>query len=284
MKINAILLKALFVLMTSQSFTLFCQSTSCIFSVKNVKAFFHNKTITNGISSFTPRKGYLVQGDRITISCKEKSAAWVYASYTNSNGAISNGYLKRSDLEEVNVVMKSKRQLLESLSGERKLKSISGSSGANGLFDYEIKNNKWVARGSALENGMRQAYPISISSDELSLLNSMKITVKQDLSITFTAGGKSYISIPFIENGLYYKIKSRDEGSDWPVPSQLRPSTTFLDGTLYLYAVDGVTEDNLDFAVNYFGGEESTLLLSYDPMNNLFSLTVSGFNSVTYYF
>jgi hypothetical protein len=109
--------------------TVFSQSSQCILNVKNDRAYFHDRNNINGKLSFTPRKAFLVLGDQVAINCQDKNENWIYVSYQNTKGTITRGFIKKTDLENVQSNNLSKKEILSTLVGEHYLESISGFAG-----------------------------------------------------------------------------------------------------------------------------------------------------------
>lgn len=239
--------------------TAYSQTTQCILNVKNDRAFFHDRTALNGKVSFTQRKAFLVLGDQVAINCQDKNENWIYISYKNSKGTITRGYIKKADLENVQSNNLSTKEILSKLVGEHYLESISGFAGANALYDYEKKNGKWTASGSSINAGTREGYKITISAQDLSRLNTMKLVLNQDLSLQLYVGNKLIITAPFSDNDV--------------------------DNKAIILLERQLKESELGFTVgDYIDEEENTILLTYDIEKRVFSLFVSGFSKADYTF
>ena len=235
------------------------QTSQCIFNVKNDRAYFHDRTALNGKVSFTQRKAFLVFGDQVAINCQDKNENWIYISYKNSKGTITRGYIKKADLENVQSNNLSTKEILSKLVGEHYLESISGFAGASALFDYLKKNGKWTASGSSNNGGMREAYKITISAQDLSRLNTMKLVLNPDFSAQLYVGNKLIITAPFTDNNV-------DNKAIVLLERQLK-------------------ETELGFTVGEFiDEEENTVLLTYDIEKRVFSLFISGFSKADYIF
>jgi len=235
------------------------QTSQCILNVKNDRAYFHDRNNINGKLSFTPRKAFLVLGDQVALDCQDKNENWIYISYKNSKGTITRGYLKKADLEKVQSNNLSTKEILSKLVGERYLESISGFAGANALYDYEKKNGKWTASGSSINAGTREGYKITISAQDLSRLNTMKLVLNPDLSLQLYVGNKLIITAPFTDNDV-------DDKTIVLLERQLK-------------------ETELGFTVgDYIDEEDNTILLTYDIEKRVFSLFVSGFSKADYIF
>jgi hypothetical protein len=239
--------------------TAFSQTSQCILNVKNDRAYFHDRTTLNGKVSYTQRKAFLVMGDQVTINCQDKNENWIYISYKNSKGTITRGYIKKADLENAQTNNLSTKEILSKLVGEHYLESISGFAGANALYDYEKKNGKWTASGSSINAGTREGYKITISAQDLSRLNTMKLVLNQDLSLQLYVGNKLIITAPFSDNDV--------------------------DNKAIILLERQLKESELGFTVgDYIDEEENTILLTYDIEKRVFSLFVSGFSKADYTF
>ncbi len=235
------------------------QTSQCILNVKNDRAYFHDRTALNGKVSFTQRKAFLVLGDQVAINCQDKNENWIYVSYKNSKGTITRGYIKKANLENAQTNNLSTKEILSTLVGEHYLESISGFAGANALYDYEKKNGKWTASGSSINAGTREGYKITISAQDLSRLNTMKLVLNQDLSLQLYVGNKLIITAPFSDNDV--------------------------DNKAIILLERQLKESELGFTVgDYIDEEENTILLTYDIEKRVFSLFVSGFSKADYTF
>lgn len=253
---NLILSFSFFLLICS---SIYSQSSQCILNVKNDRAYFHDRNNTNGKLIFTQRKAFLVLGDQVAINCQDKNENWIYVSYKNTKGTITRGYIKKADLENAQSNNFSTKEILSKLVGEHYLESISGFAGANTLFDYEKKNGKWTASGSSINRGRREGYKITISAQDLSRLNTMKLVLNSDFSAQLYVGNKLIITAPFTNNNVDNK------------------AIVLLDRQL--------KETELGFTVGeYIDEEENTILLTYDIEKRVFSLFISGFNKADYTF
>ena len=237
----------------------FSQTSQCILNVKNDRAYFHDRTTLNGKVNFTQRKAFLVFGDQVGVNCQDKNENWTYVSYKNSKGTITRGYIKKADLENVQSNNLSTKEILSKLVGEHYLETISGFAGANTLFDYEKKNGKWTASGSSNNGGRREGYKITISAQDLSRLNTMKLVLNSDFSAQLYVGNKLIITAPFTNNDV--------------------------DNKAIILLERQLNETELGFTVGEFiDEEENTILLTYDIEKRVFSLFISGFSKADYTF
>jgi hypothetical protein len=182
--------------------------------------------------------------------------------------------------------MSEKKKVLTSLIGEHKLQSISGAMGMNGMFDYTKNAGKWSATESALSMGMREAYDVDLSKNDLKHLNSMAITVGDDLSVSLMSNGKEFFKTSFNENGLGYFLKNSPEDYISGVPEKLTPETTFLDGSLYLFAKDFISENDMN-KINITSAYVDAAMLSYNTKSKQFELSLflgECCDNATYFF
>jgi hypothetical protein len=165
-----------------------------------------------------------------------------------SNDATSNTVNADTNVKEE---LSLKKSTLLNLKGEHKLSSISGFMGANTMMDYFIENGKWIASGSSISGGMREGYDIKLSKDDLKKLQSMKIVVSEDLSLSLFCNDKEYFKTPFNEDGLSYFLEKSPKDYEFGMPKNLESNSTFIDEYLYLYVEDNVKEseiNNVDIA------------------------------------
>ena len=166
-----------------------------------------------------------------------------------------------------------KKALLRQLIGEYSLHSISGAMGANTLVDYVMTDGKWSASGSSISQARRQGYPIELAADDIQNLNTTKIVVDKDLTVSFVCDGKTYFTAPFSEDGLTYKLTKPPKDFTFLVPKDLTPKSTFIKDVLYLYAEDNiplVATQPIDFA----GVEANAVVISYLQKSKTFEVNV----------
>jgi hypothetical protein len=195
-----------------------------------------------------------------------------------SNEAIKKE-VKSKDTKEVEVKkieaepISKKKEVLTNLIGEHNLNSISGASGANAMFDFGLENGKWTGSESANSGGMREAYDIEITKQDLQKLKSMKIIVDKDLKVSFSCNGKMYFVSPFKEDGMSYFLKASPKDFSFSLPENLKAETTFLDEYLYLYAKDKIAETDLEF-LQFVGILADSAVLKYNTKTKEFELTI----------
>ncbi len=166
-----------------------------------------------------------------------------------------------------------KKSTLTNLIGEHKLTSISGFMGANAMVDYLIENGKWIASGSSISAGMREAYDIELSNDDLNKLKSMKIVVSKDLSLSLSCNNKEYFKTPFQEDGLSYFLKKSPKDYESNMSINLNSKSTFIDEYLYLYAQDKVKESEINY-VDIAQVSADAVVVKYNTKTNEFEINL----------
>lgn len=152
-----------------------------------------------------------------------------------------------SDLKELSL----KKRTLTNLTGEYKLNSIVGATGANTMLDYFVEKGRWTASGSSINDGMREAYDIELSKNDRLKLQTMKIVVGEDLSVALHCNNIAYFNAPFQEEGMTYILRNSPKEYSSYMSESLKKTTTFLEDYLYLYAKDQINESeirNVDIA------------------------------------
>ena len=137
--------------------------------------------------------------------------------------------------------------------------------GANTLVDYFIENGKWKASGSSNMGGMREGYDIELLKDDLKKLQTMKIVVSEDLSVSLYCNNKEYFKAPFKEDGFSYSLKHMSEN--------LKANSTFIDDYLYFYAKDNFTETELE-NLDIVGVLADAVVVKYNTKTNEFEMSL----------
>lgn len=177
------------------------------------------------------------------------------------------------DSSSAQVEMSRKKELLTSLIGDHNLDYIEGLMGANTMVEYIIHDAVWSASSSSNVGGEREVYPMALSNEDQKQINSMNISVAENLTVTFSCGGKDYFSVPFAEDEMSFILMRPVENFDSVIPEALKESTTFINNDLYLYVNDG-------FAVNELSGadileiEADAAMLSYNETSKSFELSL----------
>jgi hypothetical protein len=203
----------------------------------------------------------LLVGSFILVSCETSNSKEATSSKPDSEGTTESE------------PMSEKKELLSSLIGEHPLQSISGFMGANTMVDYIKENGKWSASGSSLSAGMREPFDINLSQAYLKSLNSMKIKVGDDLSVSLLCNGKEYFKTPFIENGLGYYLKKSPKDYSSGMSEKLTPESTFLDESLYLYAKDFISENEMN-KINVAEVMADAVVITYNTKSKQFEMNL----------
>jgi hypothetical protein len=194
-------------------------------------------------------------------------------------------YAKKVELDETNLKIYStekdttvltlinKKNILTSLKGSHKLESISGFMGANTMFDYGCEKGEWWGYGSSIYNATRTDYDIDLSKEEINKLKTMTINISEDLTITVLCKGKEYFKVPYKEDGMGYFLNKPTVEYFSVIPSNLKPSTLFLEDNLYLFAQDNIQETELD-PINIAQHFVNAVLIVYNTKSKHFEMTL----------
>ena len=168
--------------------------------------------------------------------------------------------------------MSRKKELLNSLVGIHTLESIEGLMGVNTMVDYSIHDAVWLASGSSNSGGTREAYPIELTNEDQKDINSLQISVSEDLTITFSASGKKCFSVPFSEE-LKLSLKKPVGDYNSVITDKISSATTFINEDLYLFAKDGFDEGALTGADILDIGADA-VMLTYNESSKSFELSI----------
>ncbi|WP_244099915.1 hypothetical protein [Burkholderia anthina] len=157
------------------------------------------------------------------------------------------------------VVIGSKREILTQAIGTYVLDSISGSGGANGMWDSWREKGRWKSNISSIAMARREFSDVSLTHEDLRRLDSMTITVDPALATRLSVNGKVLLSIPYRDAGMQYEIGQPHDRVVEDELKTLSPATTVHDEHLYLLARDTIDfvpamsgnflpNDNLDIA------------------------------------
>jgi hypothetical protein len=142
----------------------------------------------------------------------------------------------------------SKKQVLTAAIGTFHLTAVSGTAGANTMFDMEKSGRRWSVTGSYIgQHAMRKAGDYRLDRQEVDFLNSLRVHVDEDLSVRFVAGDTMIRRIPFNEKGMEHKLSPSESSLAYletPL-GKLSPSTTFIHGRLFLAAIAEVDYSGL---------------------------------------
>ncbi len=169
--------------------------------------------------------------------------------------------------------MSRKKELLTSLIGNYTLDYIEGAMGANGMVEYTLHDAEWRALASSIEEGVREAYDFDLTSADQKKINSMLISVSDDLTVTFSSNGKDYFSVLFSEEGMSYNLAKPVADYYSVIPEALTPTTKFVNSDLYLYAEDGFKEGELEGADILDIGADA-MMLTYNESSKSFELSI----------
>ena len=199
----------------------------------------------------------------LLFSCNSQDAA---NPQTASSGSAQNAESKQEAPPEP---MSKKKETLTKLVGEHSLFSISGFMGANTMIDYTLKNGKWSAVGSSIYMAQRESFDQEITASDLKKLNSMKIIVNPDLSVSFSCNGKEFENIPYQEDGMSYSLKKAPKDYYSAIPEKLNIKTTFIDDELFLFASDKTSAKKME-ELDIMSVLPNTLVIKFNSKTNEF--------------
>jgi len=75
------------------------QTRSCNMYVVRDRAYFYDRTVSQGRPAYLKRKGYMVYGEAFTVPCRLVNEDWIYVVFRNPKGVVSKGYVRGSDVE-----------------------------------------------------------------------------------------------------------------------------------------------------------------------------------------
>lgn len=166
-----------------------------------------------------------------------------------------------------------KKEILTKAIGDYPLANISGSGGANGMWDtWKEKGGRWQSNVSGISNGMREANTIKLTKSDIHLLNSMRVSVAADLSTRLSVGGKIIFTIPYRDNGMQYAVNASHNSIIEDNLKKYSDRTTVLDERLYLLVEDGVDYSNV-ISGNFEAAVSDILTVSYSVLDRDFELT-----------
>ncbi|MES2016378.1 MAG: hypothetical protein V4484_07765 [Pseudomonadota bacterium] len=164
-----------------------------------------------------------------------------------------------------------KHEILAKAVGDYKLTTISGSGGANGMWETWKQNGKWGASASGMTGDMRTGTDIALDRNDMRLLDSLTIRVDPGLGVRFLAGARTLLAIPYRDDGMHIEV-NQVETRDVYQLNQLTPDTTVLDDHLYLLARDGV-DYSPTIHGNFVAAAGNLVIVSYLPQQHTFELT-----------
>ena len=179
-----------------------------------------------------------------------------------------------------------KKAILDRAKGLHSLSSISAFYGANTLYDYRKSDDGWSAEGSSTSGGRRTPFDIDLGPKELSVLNSLNIRVKDDLSVDVACNNRVLFSVPFEDAGNNFKLSRSNEEYIMGVPSGLSAENNIIDNKLYLTVKDQLPYSKLK-EIDIVIETADAYSLIYNTQNDGFELTLfyaDCCDNATYYF
>lgn len=158
----------------------------------------------------------------------------------------------RDSLENQNYLNSRKSILLSLFVGEHYLKSIGGiAAGGSLLIAIENERGRWkdyTTKCCSPEDGLRYSVRDEIEFKEQQLLGSMKVVVENDLSVHLESNGRRYLSVPFKENKMVFRISNPTVlESLKEINKEINSNTNFVENELYLFATDELSDIRDDY-------------------------------------
>lgn len=127
--------------------------------------------------------------------------------------------------------------------GEYVLDFADGSCGANGMFSYSRDTKGgWQFGGSSISGGMRESWDdTKISAAEVKFLNSLKIIVAPNGTVSMNILGKTVMTIPISDTTHCVRIKKDLDYIEMYGDTFHTNTTTFIDDKLCLAFQDSIT-------------------------------------------
>ncbi|HEY4374961.1 MAG TPA: hypothetical protein VGN52_23770 [Burkholderiales bacterium] len=163
-----------------------------------------------------------------------------------------------------------KPALLRGAVGVYRLESISGSAGANGMYDTWREGRGWKSNSSAISGGMREAEYAKLTGADRSLLDSMQISVDAALTVRFSAGGKTLLQIPYTP-GPDYRLGKPHNSVVTEGLAAYRADRSVVEDALFLLLNDGVDYGDA-LKGNFELDPSDVLLVLYKPAEGAFEL------------
>jgi hypothetical protein len=191
----------------------------------------------------------------------------------------------RDSLENQNHINSRKNILLSLFVGEHYLNRIGGiAAGGSLIIAIENERGEWkdyTTKCCSPEDGLRYSVRDEIEFKEQQLLRSMKVVVENDLSVHLESNGRRYLSVPFKEDKMVFRISNPTVLERLKeINKEIDSNTNFAENELYLFATDelsGIRDDYTDF--------ENADVLILSCSNKGFCLEVGFFGLIdrTYY-
>ena len=195
---------------------------------------------------------------------------------------LSDGTIKKGK----EIVIDPKKAILEKTKGKYSLGSISAFYGANTFYDYTIIDGVWSAEGSSISGAKRTPFDIDLGAEELAILNSLAVLVKEDLSVDVLCKNEVFFNVPFEDAGNNFKLSRENEDYIMGVPNGLSPENNIIDDKLYLTVKDEVPYSEIN-EIDLVIDISDAYSLLYNTQNDTFELTLflaDCCSNATYYF
>gem|GEM_PF-2700254 len=129
-----------------------------------------------------------------------------------------------------------------------KLQEISGSTGANTLFDCVQYDRVWIATASENVGGMREGYALEVTDEDRARLNSVALTLNADGTVSLACSGSVLLSLPLDPTDRPYEPLSSEGGT--PADVTLIASAYFPPEVLSCLDFFGLGADTLALLVD----------------------------------
>lgn len=238
--------------------------------------------IQTRVSNLNPDeiKTYILPGNtEIFIADNKQEAFAMKGNDIKATGVKPSIVLKDTDseivvnLSSLTQVAKSKEEVLKSIVGKYELSGISSFMGANTMVDYYKSKGIWKGSMSMLAMGRRQAEAIKISPNVLKKLNTMKIMVNPDLSVVYSCNETPIATIPFKADGMLLELQGASNENWRDELKQLKPTLTFQDELLFLYAKEYADEIELE-PYDIVDVLPNAIIISYKVKENEFQVVL----------
>ncbi|WP_414444498.1 hypothetical protein [Burkholderia sp. 22PA0106] len=170
-------------------------------------------------------------------------------------------------------VIGSKRELLTQAVGTYALDTVSGSGGANSMWDTWRVKGGWTSNVSGIENARREFSTVKLTAADRKRLDSMTITVDAALTTRLNVDGKTVLTIPYRDAGMQYDIGKPHGGTAADDLKGLSPTATVHDEHLYLLASDRPDWlPALSGSFNAYGDDVALATVNYDVIGKTFQV------------
>lgn len=157
------------------------------------------------------------------------------------------------------IIIGSKREILTHAIGTYVLDRISGSGGANNMWDSWRVKGQWKSVTADVVAARPDPSDVKLTHEDVRRLNSMTVTVDASLTTRLSVGDKVLLTIPYRDAGLVYDISQPHDRVVEDELKPLSPDTTVHDERLFLLARDKIdfvpamsgsflSDDNFDIA------------------------------------